>query len=144
LSQFSISRIPDLVFSFVQIYPDESHGLEGVLGHLHHSMEDHLAICLGNVTLGTILEPQHHTDLTTKFGIKTSYTVKKVSGFLVPSWDVTDQTLPGQELLNYSRPGRVWYVTSQLGTGKPLTFFYSVCCPFKGTMSRDEYFLLKA
>jgi hypothetical protein len=50
----------------VQIYPDESHGLEGVLGHLHHSMEDHLAICLGNVTLGTILEPLHHTDLTTK------------------------------------------------------------------------------
>ena len=49
----------------MQIYPDESHGLEGVLGHLHHSMEDHLAICLGNVTLGTILEPLHHTDLTT-------------------------------------------------------------------------------
>jgi hypothetical protein len=49
----------------VQIYPDESHGLEGVLGHLHHSMEDHLAICLGNVTLGTILEPLHQTDFTT-------------------------------------------------------------------------------
>jgi hypothetical protein len=26
----------------------------------------------------------------------------------------------------YSRPGRVWLVTSQLGTGKSLTFFYSV------------------
>jgi hypothetical protein len=51
---------PDLIFFCVQIYPDESHGLEGVLGHLHHSMEDHLAICLGNVTLGTILEPLHH------------------------------------------------------------------------------------
>jgi hypothetical protein len=36
------------------------------------------------------------------------YTVKKVSGLLVPSWDVTGQTLPGRELLNYSRPGRVW------------------------------------
>jgi hypothetical protein len=128
----------------VQIYPDESHGLEGVLGHLHHSMEDHLAICLGNVTLGTILEPLHHTDLTTKFGTKTSYTVKKVSGFPVPSRDVIDQTLPGQELLNYSYPGRVWFVTSRLGTGKPLNFFYSVCCPFKGTVSRDDYFLLKA
>jgi hypothetical protein len=58
---FSISRTPDNFFFHVQIYPDESHGLEGVLGHLHHSMEDHLAICLGNVTLGTILEPLHHT-----------------------------------------------------------------------------------
>ncbi len=27
---------------------------------------------------------------------------------------------------NYSRPGRVWQVTSPLGTGKWLTFFYSV------------------
>ncbi len=27
----------------------------------------------------------------------------------------------------YSRPGRVWYVTFRLGTGKPLTCFYSVC-----------------
>jgi hypothetical protein len=24
------------------------------------------------------------------------------------------------------RPGRVWFVTSRLGTGKSLTFFYSV------------------
>jgi hypothetical protein len=28
--------------------------------------------------------------------------------------------------LNYSRPVRVWLVTSRLGTGKSLTFFYSV------------------
>ncbi len=28
--------------------------------------------------------------------------------------------------LNYSPPGRVWFVTSRLGTGKLLTFFYSV------------------
>jgi hypothetical protein len=51
------------------------------------------------------------------------YTVRKVINFPVPSLDVTDQTLPGQEKLNYSRPGRVWSVTSRLGTGKPLTFF---------------------
>jgi hypothetical protein len=38
----------------------------------------------------------------------------------------TNQTLPGRELLNYSRPGRVWLVTSRLGTGKTITFFYSV------------------
>ncbi len=51
---------------------------------------------------------------------------KKVSHFPVPSRDVTDQTLPGQEKLNYSRPGRVWLVTSRLGKGKRLTLFYSV------------------
>ncbi len=49
--------------------------------------------------------------------------MKKVSGFPVSSQDVTYQTLPGRELLNYSR---VWKVTSWLGTGKPLIFFYSV------------------
>ncbi len=36
------------------------------------------------------------------------------------------QTLPGRELLNYSRPGRVWQVIFPLGTGKSLTFFYIV------------------
>jgi hypothetical protein len=36
---------------------------------------------------------------------------KKVSDFPVP---------------NYSRPGKVWLVTSRLGTGKSITFFYSV------------------
>jgi hypothetical protein len=38
---------------------------------------------------------------------KGTYTVKKVSGFPVPSRDVTDQTLPGRELLNFSRPRKV-------------------------------------
>jgi hypothetical protein len=31
-----------------------------------------------------------------------------------------------QKYFNYSRPGRVWLVTSRLGTGKSFTFFYSV------------------
>ncbi len=51
---------------------------------------------------------------------------KKSFNFPVPSRDVTSQTIPGREKLNYSRPGRVWIVTSRLGTGKPLTFFNSV------------------
>jgi hypothetical protein len=38
---------------------------------------------------------------------------KKVNDFPVPSWDVTNQTLPGREYLNYSRSGRVWLVTSR-------------------------------
>ncbi len=48
---------------------------------------------------------------------------KKVIVFPVHSRDVTNQSLPGRELLNYSRPGRVWLVTSPLGTGKTITFF---------------------
>ncbi len=51
------------------------------------------------------------------------YTVKKVYNFPVPSRAVTDQTLPGREKFNYSRPMRVWSVTSRLGTGKSQTFF---------------------
>jgi hypothetical protein len=54
------------------------------------------------------------------------YTVKKVIDFPVPSRDVTNQTLPGQEKFNYSRLERVWLVTFRLGTGKSSTFFYSV------------------
>jgi hypothetical protein len=34
------------------------------------------------------------------------YTVKKVIVFPVSSRDVTDQTLPGREYFNYSRPGQ--------------------------------------
>ncbi len=56
-----------------------------------------------------------------------AYTVKKnVSDFPVPSRDVTYQTLPGLEKFYYSRPGRVWKVTSRQRTGNPLSFFYSV------------------
>ena len=53
---------------------------------------------------------------------------KKFDDFPIPSpsRDVTNQTLPGWEKFNNSRPGRVWLVTCRLGTGKSLTFFYSV------------------
>jgi hypothetical protein len=64
------------------------------------------------------------------------YTVKKVIVFPVPSRDVTNQTLPGRELLNFSLPGRVRLVRSRLGTGKTITFFYSVCKQF--THLRDS------
>jgi hypothetical protein len=56
-------------------------------------------------------------------------TVKSVIDFPVPSRDVTNQfyqTLPGGEYFSYSWPGRVWLVTSRLGTVKLLTFFYRV------------------
>ncbi len=56
------------------------------------------------------------------------YTVKKASYFPVPSQEVTYQTLPGRGKLKYSQPGRVWLLTSWLGTGKSLIFFYSVTC----------------
>jgi hypothetical protein len=51
------------------------------------------------------------------------HTGKKVSGFPVRSRDVTNQTLPGLESLNYSLPVRVWLVTYRLGTGKSITSF---------------------
>ncbi len=54
----------------------------------------------------------------------TGYTVKKDCHFPIPSRDVTDQTLPGREYFNFSRPGRVWSVTSRLGNGKIVNLFY--------------------
>jgi hypothetical protein len=56
----------------------------------------------------------------------TMCTVKKIRDFTVPSRDVSNQTLPDREKLHHSRQGRVWLVTSRLGTGKNITFFYSV------------------
>jgi hypothetical protein len=58
--------------------------------------------------------------------IDTYTVVKKVCDFPFLSWDVTYQTLPGRNNLIFSRPGRVWFVTSRLGTRKPETIFYSV------------------
>ncbi len=44
------------------------------------------------------------------------YTVKKASRFPVLSRDATNQTIPGRKYLNYSRRGRVLFVTSRLVT----------------------------
>ncbi len=65
------------------------------------------------------------------------YTVKKGYRFSRPrSRDVTNQTK-----LNYSRSERVWLVTTRLGTGKPITFFYSVSM-FKEDITYILFFLL--
>ncbi len=61
---------------------------------------------------------------------------KKVIVFPVTCLDVTNQTLPGRQLLNYSRTGRVWLVTSQPETGKTLAFFTVYCVPVKGIECR--------
>ncbi len=70
---------------------------------------------------------------------KTFYTFKKVASWdenrktlaatsgrrseTVPSQDVTEQTLSSENnLCKDSRPVRIWFVTSQLGTRKSLTF----------------------
>jgi hypothetical protein len=51
---------------------------------------------------------------------------KRLAVFLSPAgMSLTKLSVAGK-YFNYSRPGRVWSVTSCLGTGKPLTFFYSV------------------
>jgi hypothetical protein len=52
--------------------------------------------------------------------------LKKVTDYPIPRRDITDQTLPGQELFNYSWPGRVWPVTSRLGKGKLVKKIFSV------------------
>jgi hypothetical protein len=50
-------------------------------------------------------------------GTEFLYTVKKVIIFPGPSQDATNQALPGRELLNYFRPGRVWLVSGILAEG---------------------------
>ncbi len=47
-----------------------------------------------------------------------------------------NQTLPGRESLNYSRPGRTWLVTSRLKTGKTITFNYVF---YSAAMNDREY-----
>ncbi len=56
--------------------------------------------------------------------------------------DVTNQTLPSREKFYYSWPGRVWFLTSRLVTGKSLTFFYSVSSSGRSqgtTLPASEY-----
>jgi hypothetical protein len=49
---------------------------------------------------------------------------KRLANFQSPAgMSLTKLSVAGN---NYSRPGRVRLVTSRLGTGKSLTFFYSV------------------
>ncbi len=54
--------------------------------------------------------------------VRAMHTVKKVSDFPVPSRDVNNPKLS----LSYSRPWRVWLVTSRLGMRKLQSFFDSV------------------
>jgi hypothetical protein len=72
------------------------------------------------IAWGDFQEETWHID---KYHLFRPYNVKKVIGFPVPSRDITNQTLPGQELLNFSRTSRVWLVTSRLWRGKSITFF---------------------
>ncbi len=48
---------------------------------------------------------------------------KRVSFFPSPAGKSLIKTPLGRELLNYSQPGRVWLVTSRLGTGKWKPFY---------------------
>ncbi len=50
----------------------------------------------GHCKVGTGDGPGGHTKVRTG-----QYTVKNVSSFPVPCWDVTKQTIPGGELFNY-------------------------------------------
>ncbi len=85
--------------------------------------------CLGGERRGRCGEGEGEKEenvLEVRVGRRNEQCKKKVIIFPVPILDVAHQTLPGRELLNYSRPGRDWLVTSRLGTGKTINFFYSV------------------
>ncbi len=61
-----------------------------------------------------------------KYPLSKVHCKKELAIFLSPAgMSLTKLSLGGGKL-NYSRPGRVWSVTSRLGTGKRLTRFYSV------------------
>jgi hypothetical protein len=51
---------------------------------------------------------------------------KKITNFPIFSRNVTYQTPPGREKLNYYRPGGFWLVTFRLVTRQPRTFLKSV------------------
>jgi hypothetical protein len=78
----------------------------------------------GGVQRKTLFEKNRVMKMGIRDNASGPYTVKK--RFPVPSQDVINQTLPAEEYFNYSQPGRVWLVPSQLGTGNLLTFFYSI------------------
>ncbi len=60
-----------------------------------------------------------------RFGTCVSHCKKELAIFPSPAGlSLTKLSLGGKKL-NYSRPGRVWSVTSRLGTGKRPTLFYS-------------------
>ncbi len=44
--------------------------------------------------------------------------------------------------VNYSRPGRVWKVTSRLKTGKSVIFFYSVSVHHQWMLSNNRWYFL--
>ncbi len=54
------------------------------------------------------------------------YTVKKVSVFIVPCRDVTDQTLPGREKFNYSQLRESLVSDFPVGVGKKENLVFSV------------------
>ncbi len=55
--------------------------------------------------------------------VNREHSEKKFIVFPVPSRDVTNQTLPGQELLNYSQPEFSFDIPA--GDWETITFFYS-------------------
>ncbi len=85
-----------------------------------YTYKHYMYFCLKNVSVARLYWSVNRNEWP-------KYNVKKVIDFPVPSRYVTDQTLSGREFFNYSRPERVWSVTSRLWTGKSITFYYSVC-----------------
>ncbi len=66
---------------------------------------------------------------------------KKVIDYPVPSREATKQIPLDGNKFNYPHPGRVWLVTSRLGMGKLITFFYSVSSDTVSTGSQCNVYL---
>jgi hypothetical protein len=104
-----------------------------ILGENGHGycQQPHFSVLVGFVRARALRAPVFLGPLTHKTGRCAPPALpfvhkKKVIVFPVPSRYVIDQTLPGREYFNYSRPGRLCLVTSRLVTRKTITFFYSV------------------
>jgi hypothetical protein len=79
----------------------------------------------------------HFRVLTEKASLKAHCTVKKRLPFSRPQPGGHNPTL-----LNYSRPGKDWQVTSRLGTGKWLAFLQcSVLRNFVQTVTKVAFYM---
>ena len=97
-------------------YVNKDHSFGHAPPHLrqHHTSHSQPFLNVGS---------NNYKNMLTKALVLNKHCEKRLAIFPSPSWDVTYQTLSGGEYLNYFRLGRVWLVTSRLGTGKSLIFF---------------------
>jgi hypothetical protein len=83
------------------------------------------------LTQGDVLLSMVSTPLPSGSELSVTHCKKRLTIFPSPAGMSLSKLYPGLEKLNYSRPGRDWLVTSQLGMGKWQTFFYTAILLFR-------------